>query len=225
MGLGPSDFREMPRRIRGFSAPRCPRCWMLEAYCVCALLPRLPNRLEVALIMQWKESGRASNTGRLVKLVLERCRIHIRGHKERPFDGRVLQEEQRQALLLFPGEDAEELRPGMLDSPQAGLLVVPDGTWRWSQRLWRHEPALRNMRRVRLPAGPPSLYRLRRERVRAHLCTYEAVARALGLLEDPALGQAMLEPFAQVVERTLKARGKLKKDGSPAGKGLAKDGA
>ena len=111
----------------------------------------------------------------------------------------------------------------MLEEPDKAVLVVPDGTWRWSRRLWRHEAVLRKLRRVMLPPGPPSIYRLRRERESAHLCTYEAVARALGLLEGQELETAMMAPFPEVVERTMKARGRLRKDGSPAGNGLADD--
>lgn len=211
-----NTYREMPKKIRGFKAQRCPDCWMLADYCVCELLPRLENRLEVVLVMQWKESGRSSNTGRLVTRVLDRSRVMLRGRKGHPFDGSGLRPAGTEGLLLYPGEDAEELAPGMLDDPGRALLVVPDGSWRWSQRLWRHEPALAGLRRVRLPAGPPSIYRLRREPTGGHLCTYEAVARALGLLEAEELGRAMMRPFAEVVRRTLKARGRLKKDGSPA---------
>ncbi len=218
-----SSFRDMPRRVRGFRAPRCPRCWMLVDYCVCSLMPRLSNRVPVQLLMQWKESGRSSNTGRLVKQVLEQCDIHMRGRPGQPFTGESLLGPGRQGLLLYPGDGVEILQADMLDDPDKAVLVVPDGTWRWSRRLWCHEPVLRKFRRVMLPPGPPSMYRLRREREAAHLCTYEAVARALGILEGPELGNAMMAPFPEVVERTMKARGRLRKDGSPAGNGLAKD--
>ena len=70
--------------------------------------------------------------------------------------------------------------------------------------------------------GPPSEYRLRVQRNEHHLCTLEAIARAIGVLES-AEAQSNLEKLLRVmVERTLWSRGKIpasecRESGIPAG--------
>jgi len=73
----------------------------------------------------------------------------------------------------------------------------------------RREPALVGIPHVKLPAGPPSEYRLRVQRNETGVCTLEAVARAIGILESKD-AQSKLELMLRVmVERTLWSRGML----------------
>jgi DTW domain-containing protein YfiP len=75
----------------------------------------------------------------------------------------------------------------------------------------RRIPALACLPRLALPPGPPSAYRLRVEPHPEGLATFEAIARALGILEGPEDGpriQAALErPFLAMVAGTLRTRG------------------
>jgi DTW domain-containing protein YfiP len=60
---------------------------------------------------------------------------------------------------------------------------------------------------VTLPDGPPTRYRLRREPREGGLATFEAIARALGILESTEV-QAQLEAvFERMVAETLATRG------------------
>ncbi len=116
-------------------------------------------------------------------------------------------------LLLYPSSNAVELTPQLvtqLDGPVT--LIVPDSSWRQAQRFVRREPALLGIPHVKLPEGAPSEYRLRQQPNDTSLCTLEAIARAIGLLESPE-GQARLETVLNVmVERVLWSRGKLPAD-------------
>jgi DTW domain-containing protein YfiP len=64
---------------------------------------------------------------------------------------------------------------------------------------------------VKLPAGMPSRYGLRRAPREGTLSTLEAVARALGLLEGAAIERQMMAAFDKWVERATRVRltGKL----------------
>jgi tRNA pseudouridine65 synthase len=85
-------------------------------------------------------------------------------------------------------------------------LVVPDGSWGQAKRAAKRIPGMAQAEMVVLAAGSPTAYRLREEPKLGGLATFEAIARALGVLESPAI-QAQLEGlFATMVERTLSTR-------------------
>lgn len=126
-----------------------------------------------------------------------------------PTEGLVTPE--RQSLLLYPSEQAVELTPALV----AGLgrpvnLIVPDGSWRQARKVATREPALHGVAQVKLPPGPPSRYRLRKEPNERSVSTFEAIARALGILEGPQVQARLEDLFEMRVERTLWARGLLK---------------
>ena len=120
---------------------------------------------------------------------------------------------ERRSLFLYPSEEAHELTPKFV----AGLslpitLIVPDGMAS-DEIVATRSPFWPESRRSKLPTGPPSRYKLRKEPNDHSVSTFEAIARALGLLEreDGPRVQSLLEDlFDRRVERTLWARGVLK---------------
>jgi len=158
--------------------------------------------------MHTAEEVLTSNTARLTVKALTHSELRIRGRKNQPMSTAGFVEPGRHALLLFPSPYAAELNPefvARLDGP--ATLIVPDGSWTQTKRFVRREPAFAGIPHVTLPPGPPSQYRLRAQADTARLCTLEAVARAIGILENPA-AQARLEELLRVmVERTLQSRG------------------
>jgi DTW domain-containing protein YfiP len=97
-------------------------------------------------------------------------------------------------------------------------LVVPDGSWRQARKAVGREPGLQGLRRVKLPAGgPPSEYRLRVEPNEHSVCTFEAIARALGVLEGRETQDQLEALFRVSVGRTLWSRGMIKAEEVPGG--------
>ena len=78
-----------------------------------------------------------------------------------------------------------------------------------ARRMLRREPILADLPRVSLPPGPPSEFRLRRQKDIRHVSTCEAAARALGCLDEPEAQRHLEEVFRIMVERTLWSRGEL----------------
>lgn len=187
---------------------RCWRCALHTPLCLCDALEPLPVDTRVVVVQHATERGRSSNSGRLVPLTLAGGELRVRGLRHTPFESAGLHDPARRTLMLYPipGAPVLALDP---DDPRPVTLLVPDGNWRQARRLVQREPALRRADKVRLPPGPPSRYRLRSHPDPARISTYEAVARALGILEGPEL-QARLERwFDMFVERTLWTRGDL----------------
>jgi DTW domain-containing protein len=180
--------------------PRCPGCWLHTASCVCAALPRLSVATRVVLVMHHVELRRSSNTGRLAARVLG-AEVRVRGLPgaagEAPPEGR--------RLVLFPGENSRILtREDAASGPVT--LVVPDGNWKQASRAAQRDLAAAGAEVVTLPPGAPSRYHLRRRPADAALCTYEAIARAVAILEGPEIEAEMMRALDLFVERTLELR-------------------
>ena len=197
---------------------RCLGCEIRKDLCFCAEIPRVELQTQVILLMHTAEEVLTSNTARLTAQSLSNCELRIRGRKDAPMSPAGLVCEGRQSLLLYPSPHAAELNADFVAKlTMPAVLIVPDGSWVQTKRFVRRDPAFVGMQHVKLPPGPPSIYRLRRQVDTRGLCTLEAVARALGILESPA-SQAQLERLLLVmVERTLWSRGALKTADSKTG--------
>ena len=200
----------MPRVL---SEHRCPRCEIRRPLCFCELIPQIELQTRLIVLMHRTEEVLTSNTARLATNALTNSEIRVRGRKNEPVSSVGMVEDGRHSLLLYPSPRSVELNAefvSRLDRPVT--LIVPDGTWHQTQKAVRREAALAGIPHVRLPDGPPSEYRLRTQPNSQFLCTLEAIARAIGLLESPA-AQSQLEFVLRVlVERTLWSRGFLATD-------------
>jgi len=173
---------------------------MIEEGCVCGLMPRLHTRTRVLVILHAAEAKKPTNTGRLAALCSDNSQVLIRGLRNEPLDLGFLAGQN--AVVLCPDESVTLVQ--RISAPLT--LVVPDGSWRQASKMPRREPMLRDLPRVRLPRSlklPPAL---RRETKDQGLATFVAIAQALGIIEDPALEQALLAFYEVVVERILRAR-------------------
>jgi hypothetical protein len=161
--------------------------------------------------MSRPEARAASNSARLLALWLPEVALHVRGAGEGGIGagGGGIEPEALAArdgtALLFPGVGHPEPLP-----PGVRHLIVPDGTWAQARRIERRWFAAQGLPRVALWGPWPSVYGLRRGR--EGLCTFEAVAIALGLLHDRELAALLLERFAEWARRAQQ----LKAGGPPA---------
>lgn len=214
---------------RGFRQPRCPRCGLTAIACVCALFGTLQSRVSVSVVMSSAEARSASNSARLLSLWLPNVELHVRGGAAAPASAGAASSgqapspagaERSSGLVNVTDPEPLLLRPGTaLLFPGGGRsaplpsdvqhLIVPDGTWAQARRIERRWFAPHGLPRVELEGPWPSLYELRRGR--QGVCTFEATAIALGLLDDPGLAEALLSRFACWAERArwLKAGGAL----------------
>ena len=106
------------------------------------------------------------------------------------------------AVLLFPSET-----PAPWPTTPPSTLVVIDGTWRQTRRMFTKLPRLHGLPRVQLDGPPATTLRLRDTSFEQGRSTLEAIAEALGRLEGPAVQEPLLRLHADFVERVLKARG------------------
>jgi len=180
----------------------CPRCHAPRALCYCALLPILDTGTTVSIIVHRSEICRATATATTAHLCLPNSRIFPYGRAEESFDIEALRSVPGSALYLFPEPHAETLDAALIASlAQPIHLIVPDGSWAQARRIRRRVPALRAMRVAQLPPQGISRYQLRNAREEHQLCTLEAIAAALGIIEGQEIRQSLLNALAIQVER------------------------
>jgi DTW domain-containing protein YfiP len=195
-------------RARAGQLPRCVRCGFHLRLCLCAELRPLALATRVVVLSSPREVPQPTNTGRLVPLALSGGEVRVVAPRGPPLVREELVDPAHRTLLLFPSDDARPLARAAEDARPV-TLIVPDGTWRKARRIAARESALAGLERVTLPPGPGSRYRLRAHPDARCLATFEAVARALGILEGPEVQARLERVFALFVERTLFSRGRL----------------
>lgn len=185
--------------------PRCERCQRPLDHCLCPLIPALDSRTRVVLLQHPSETSHALNTARLAALGLVNAELRV----GEVFDGldALLATPGYRPVLLFPGEQAQVLRPyaGSDDTPL--MLIVPDGTWRKARKLLYLNPLLEALPKVTLAQVAPSRYRLRKAPELGAVSTLEAVVQALNVLEQPAGFDELLRPFEALIEGQIRAMG------------------
>jgi len=166
--------------------------------------------------MYQKEYRLLTNTGVLANRILKNSKIVFRGHPSRVVvDRRDFFEDayETNAAILYPAGEAVELNESFLKSQKGPLtLICPDGNWAQAKKVLRREPSLKRLPCVKLPEGQITNYRLRRNPVLGRVCTFEAIARALGIIEGAAVQEAMQSVFEKMVTRILWTRGKISAD-------------
>jgi len=188
---------------------------MRESLCICALIEPRDTRTRLLLFIHREEDRKSTNTGRLATRCLRNSRVVVRGHEGEataPFTG----EPGYQPLLLFPHPGAMSLAHWR-GSTRPIALIVPDGNWRQAAKVRNRVPGLSELPCVTLPLGEPSSYRLRLEAHPTGLATFEAVARAMGILEGEEVERALTYVFRAMVERTLWSRGTVGREDVESG--------
>jgi DTW domain-containing protein YfiP len=180
---------------------------MRQELCLCADIPTLTLGTKLILVMNKREIKVPTNTGRLAAQALPHSVILSRGVEDAPYDLAEHLPQDRPAILLYPAEDATVLTPEWVQEHGPFHLVVPDGNWRQTSKMRRRDPIMATLPCVRLPPGPPSAYRVRKETKAEGLATMEAIARTLGILEGPDVQKALEDLLQLMVTRTLASRG------------------
>jgi DTW domain-containing protein YfiP len=193
------------------SQHRCPRCEIRRPLCFCEHIPRVELKTRVVILMHHLEQVLTTNTAKLAHKSLINSEIRVHGRKDDRLSSSSLHEVGRTSLLLYPSPSATMLTLDYIATlPGPVTLIVPDANWRQTHKFVRREPALVGIPHVQLPAGPPTEYLLRLQRSEVGVCTLEAIARSIGILESQE-AQGQLERVLRVmVERTLWSRGKWK---------------
>ena len=180
---------------------------MREDLCLCPSIPVYDLATRLVLVMHYRELPKTTSTGPLALVTLPNSELRVQGYRDQILDFSDLDVPERRTLLLYPGDDVPVLCRSYLDhDPRPVTLVVPDGTWSQASRMGKRLPGLDHAEMVRLPEGPRTQWGIRREPHPHGLATFEAIARAFGIIESSAVQSGMEDLFLLMVERTLQGQ-------------------
>ena len=183
--------------------PHCDRCDLPLRTCLCALVARVPNDVDVLVLQHPDEAREAKGSARLLRLSLARCRVVV---------GEVFEPAALMALLggdvsgnalLYPADTrhASDVPSSWGPGTRPARLVLLDGTWRRSGAMLRANALLQTLPRWTVEPAAPARYRALRKAPKAsQLSTLEAACAALSAIEGaPARYAPLLRAFDRFV--------------------------
>lgn len=188
-----SPIPEIPEGFEG----HCLRCLMRREVCLCASLPRVETQVRFVIVRHIVERLRPSNTGRLAALALPNSEILEYGALE-PLDESLLAGPE--TWLLYP-------QPSVPAQAPPRRVIVLDGTWRQSRKMYARLAPLRSMPTLALEPPDPDLVRLRRPPRPDGMSTLEAIAAAVARLEGEEKARPLLDLQRAHVNATFTLRG------------------
>ncbi|WP_159818965.1 tRNA-uridine aminocarboxypropyltransferase [Colwellia sp. 20A7] len=165
--------------------------------------------MKIFLLTHERELHRGTNTGSLAiddsNDIVER----ILWERINPNKGLTKLIENNQALLLYSkGESISEVSSSA-ESPaysstesQASIqeyenIIIIDGTWQESQKIFNHSPYLKDAPKFTLKTTNDSLYKLRANQPKGGLCTIECIIEVLKMKGQDKIASALAVKFEQ----------------------------
>lgn len=187
---------------------RCHNCRVNLHFCVCEHIKSFQIATQISLIVHVRELKLTSNTAQFAqKMLPHNADCIIRGRMNEKFESAPVLTKPGRPLFLYPHEDALELNHDFTTKfPGPYHLIIPDGNWQQARKVRQREEGFSDLPAVKLPPGIKSEYGLRKAQHPEWVCTYEAMAHALGVLESQEITEKLLTFFRIWVNRTERAR-------------------
>lgn len=170
---------------------------------MCADVREVRPRTEVVIVRHLRESWKSTGTARAASLAMPSLKCLDYGEDTQPA-GAALEGElvSPGTYVLFPSAPVVEW-----PVPDLKRLIVLDGTWRQTRRMFHRLPTLHALPRLALPSKTETVLRLRETTFADARSTLEAIADALTLIEGPEVGAQLHAVHSLFVERVFRARG------------------
>ncbi len=211
----------------------CQECQRPERACICGFTADIVNQVHVAILQHPSEVSQTKGTVALLARTLRSCQVIV-GENFNSSDALQRLIEQYQLLLLYPGEQAQELSHGFtrklaetknndkLSNNKALCLLILDGTWKKAYRMFMLTTKIHELPQVCLPESLANAgqYHIRKVAKKNALSSLEACCYALALLEhshefkisvsNAGKYQLLLEKFKQFNQFQLSFRSERK---------------
>lgn len=174
-------------------------------------MPSVKLQTPLCVVQHVGETWKPTNTARLLRAMIPDLPVMPYGMREPAFDPGPVADDSIDWRILFLRDDAELVTD--LPPPPEGRkrgFVLLDGTWHQCSRMARRAPGIGGLPCVRLPDGPPSIWRVRTQHDPKGVSTFEAALRLLSLVEGEEVVAPMWSAFEIVTARLLWLKGRLK---------------
>jgi len=189
---------------------RCSLCRLIVQECICPDITPLWTEHRLTLLTNKREENILSNTGRLLRLMLQNNSLIYLGKKgwEKEIEEEIARSEYTPVIFfpVTPFSDGQEI---VEEKGKPLNIIVLDTNWS-SARRWLYKLGSMEIKKIGLRTAPSSKYHLRKQSKEGNLCTFQAVTSLLEELETEGSGSAtsnMNEMFALWVKSMAKERG------------------
>ena len=201
----------------GIKGDRCPGCRLVPSHCICALLPEVPTKVGMCLLMADIEPFKPSNTGWLIADVVPDTFAFGWARTEvDPALLALLADPQWQPYVVFPGEFVEPERVVHAVQPllagQRPLFILLDATWPEARKMFRKSPYLNRLPVLCLAPEQVSRYHLRRSKRDDHFCTSEVASLCLELTGEVQAADTLQAYLDVYTHHYLQAKHQLPPD-------------
>jgi len=191
---------------------RCQRCFVNLNLCFCKDIESISTRTKVSFIMHVKELALTSNTAKVCTEALDNAQYFIRGSRSAKDFSKIYSPSlTHYQLYLYPTDDSLPLTNDLISNIDKPIeLVVPDASWNQAKKFHQREEVFKEMQKVHLINQKKSIYTLRTQKYDSGVCTLEAVAYALEIIEGSDVKEHLLRILKVMNIQNLKARMRLK---------------
>jgi len=194
--------------MKSTTANICKGCGLSLLNCLCKDTPSMECDIEFWILTHGKEFSRPTNTGRLIKNVLqENAFIYEWKRTEAPV-GLInkLNSGDYKTYLVFPAENSEiEKRVESFkneDHKKIAFLLI-DGTWQEARKMVRKSPYLSELPILSFEPERKSKFELRRNISDKHLCTIEIAIELLKVANEPEKSKELEIFFDRFIKHYL----------------------
>lgn len=189
---------------------RCIQCRLIIQDCICSENSAFWTEHKITLLTSKREERIISNTGRLLRCMLENVSPVYMGKKgwEKEVKSEIVRTDYT-PVILFPTPPVCDGQKIMEETGKPLNIFVLDTSWRNARR-WLHKPVLVNLKKIGLKTVPPSEYYLRKHSAENYLCTFQAVTLLMAELRTKgfdAVSFQINERFKLWVKSLARQRG------------------
>jgi len=186
------------------------QCRLIVQECICSDITPFWTEHRLTLLTNKREEYIHSNTGRLLRLMLENNSLIYIGKKgwEKKIEEEIARSEYTPVIFfpITPLSDGHEI---VEEKGKPLNIIVLDTNWS-SARRWLYKLGSMEIKKIGLRTVPPSKYYLRKQPKKENLCTFQAVTSLLdelGIKNSELATSHMNEIFALWVKSMAKERG------------------
>ena len=186
------------------------QCRLIVQECICNDIAPFWTEHRLTLLTNKREEHIHSNTGRLLRLMLENNSLIYIG--EKGWEEKIKEEIARSEytpVIFFPVTPFSDGQEIVEEKGKPLNIIVLDTNWS-SARRWLYKLGSMEIKKIGLRTVPPSKYYLRKQPKKENLCTFQAVTSLLdelGIKNSELATSHMNEIFALWVKSMAKERG------------------